>query len=280
MIRGGGDRFSQASFDTGGQNGFSRSTTFNVTSDNYISPADTLDAPYKTGILNPTGAILGPLTNLGQGVTWNYQDQRRFYSWEYSLHLQHQIKSWLLEAGYTHNKTYNITTGLNENLPSFDLWKQYLGTQSVFDSTGRPLDTLLWNTLVPNPFQRLANVTGSPSTNTTVAMNQLLNPVKILGGMTMNLYPWGQNTYDALLAKVEHRFSKGFAVINSFTWAKLFEDTSWTGPEIAGRKIEHKLGTAYTRTSPRTSATTPRGGTMCVPAVPIIWIWASTRTSW
>jgi hypothetical protein len=243
VIRGGGGRFSQISFDTGGQNGFSRSTTLNNTSDNYITPADTLDNPFvSTGILNPTGATLGPLTNLGQGVTWNYQDVRRFYSWEYSLHLQHQIKSWLFEAGYTHNKTYNITTGLNENMPSFDLWKQYLGTQSVFDSTGRPLDTLLWNTLVPNPFKGLPNVTGSIATNTTVAMNQLLNPVTILGGMTMNLYPWGQNTYDALLAKVEHRFSKGFAVINSFTWSKLFEDTSWVGPEIAGRHIEHKLG--------------------------------------
>jgi hypothetical protein len=128
------------------------------------------------------------------------------------------------------------------NMPSFDLWKQYLGVQSVFDSTGRPLDTLLWNTLVPNPFQGLPNVTGSPSTNSTVAMNQLLNPVKILGGMTMNLVPWGQNQYDAMLAKVEHRFSKGFAIINSFTWSKLFEDTSWTGPEIAGRNVEHKLG--------------------------------------
>ena len=85
-------------------------------------------------------------------------------------------------------------------------------------------------------------MTGSAATNTTVAMNQLLNPVKILGGMTMNLVPWGQNQYDAMLAKVEHRFSKGFAIINSFTWSKLFEDTSWTGPEIAGRHVEHKLG--------------------------------------
>jgi hypothetical protein len=73
-------------------------------------------------------------------------------------------------------------------------------------------------------------------------MNQLLNPVTILGGMTQNLVPWGQNRYDAMLFKVEHRFSKGFAVINSFTWSKLFEDTSWTGPEIAGRRVEHKLG--------------------------------------
>ena len=73
-------------------------------------------------------------------------------------------------------------------------------------------------------------------------MNQLLNPVTILGGMTQNNNPWGKNQYDAMLVKVEHRFSKGFSVINSFTWSKLFEDTSWTGPEIAGRNVEHKLG--------------------------------------
>jgi hypothetical protein len=242
VIRGGFGRFSQASFDTGGQNGFSRSTALNPTTDNFITSFDTLDNPYRGGIQNPTGATLGPLTNLGQGVTWNDQDQRRFYSWEYSAHLQHQIKSWLFELGYTHNKTYNITQGLNQNLPSFDLWKQYLGVQSVFDANGRPLDTLLWNSLVPNPFQGLPNVTGTIATNSTVAMNQLLNPVKILGGITQNLYPWGKNQYDAMLVKVEHRFSKGFAIINSFTWSKLFEDTSWTGPEIAGRHVEHKLG--------------------------------------
>jgi hypothetical protein len=242
VIRGGFGRFSQASFDTGGQNGFSRSTTLNVTTDNFITPFDTLDNPYRGGILTPTGSSLGALTNLGQGVTWNYQDQRRFYSWEYSAHLQHQIKSWLFELGYTHNKTYNITQPLNGNLPSYDLWKQYQGVQSAFDANGRPLDTLLWNTLVPNPFQGLPNVTGSPSTNSTVAMNQLLNPVKILGSMTQNLTPWGSNQYDAMLVKVEHRFSKGFSIINSFTYSKLFEDTSLLGPEIAGIHVEHKLG--------------------------------------
>jgi hypothetical protein len=242
VLRGGGGKFSQASFDTGGQNGFSRSTTFTATTDNFITPYDTLDNPFRNGILAPTGSTLGALTNLGQGVTWNYQDQTRFYSWEYSVHLQHQLKSWLFEVGYTHNKTYNITSGLNENMPSYDLWQKYLGVNSVFDAAGRPLDTLLWNTLVPNPFQGLPNVTGSAATNTTTTVHQLLNPVKILDGMTMNLYPWGSNRFDAMVAKVEHRFSKGFAIINSFTWSKLFEDTSWLGPEISGRNIEHKLG--------------------------------------
>ena len=33
-----------------------------------------------------------------------------------------------------------------------------------------------------------------------------------------------------MLVKVERRFKGGFSVINSFTWSKLFEDTSLTGP--------------------------------------------------
>ena len=141
-------------------------------------------------MLAPTGASLGPLTNLGQGVTWNNPDPGRFYSWEYSLHLQHQIKSWLLELGYTHNKTYNITSDLNhESAELRSVEAVPRRARAYFDATGRPLDTLLWNTLVPNPFQGLPNVTGTASTNTTVAMNQLLNPVKILGGMTQNLNP-------------------------------------------------------------------------------------------
>ena len=67
-------------------------------------------------------------------------------------------------------------------------------------------------------------------------------PLTILGDTNRNNNPWGKNQYDALLGKIEHRFSKGFSVINAFTWSKLFEDTSWTGPEIAGRRVEHKLG--------------------------------------
>jgi len=242
VIRGGFGRFAQASYITGGQNGFSRSTSLIATTDNYRTYYDTLDNPYRDGILAPTGASLGPLTNLGQGINWSNPDPGRFHSWEYSAHLQHQIKSWLIEVGYTHNKTYDITQDLNRNLPSFALWQKYRSPANNFDAAGRPLDTLLWDTLVPNPFLGLPNVTGTIATNTTIAMNQLLNPVAILGTITENNNPWGKNQYDAMLVKIEHRFRKGFSVINSFTWSKLFEDTSWVGPEIAGRHVEHKLG--------------------------------------
>jgi hypothetical protein len=240
VLRGGVGRFDQASFETPGQNGFSRTTTFIATQDNFVTPYDTLANPFRGGILTPTGSSLGPLTNLGQGVNWLNQNPSRMYSWEYSFHLQHQINGWLFEAGYTHNQTYNIWWGLNQNLPNFATWQKLLAP--AFDATGRPLDQLIWNQQVKNPFYQLPNVTGSIGSSQTVAFNQLLNPIPLLGGITENDNPWGSNRFDALVAKIEHRFTKGFSIINSFTYSKLFEDTSWLGPEISGRHIEHKLG--------------------------------------
>ncbi len=239
VIRGGIGRFAAASFENGGQNGFSRSTTLITTNDNFITPFDTLDNPFRGGIFDPTGSSLGPLTNLGQGVNWQNQNPGRMHSFEYSLHLQHQYKDWLFEAGYTHNKTYGIYQDRNANLPSLDLWRQLRAPR--FDSTGRPMDRLLWDELIPNPFQGLPNVTGSLATNSTISFNQFVRPVTILGDITRNLNPEGRNQYDALLMKAEHRFKKGFSLIAAFTWSKLFEDTSFIGPEIAGH-VEHKLG--------------------------------------
>jgi hypothetical protein len=241
VVRGGFGRFTQAGFPTGGQNGFSRSTDLVATQDNYVTPYDSLANPFRNGIFAPTGSSLGPLTNLGQGVNWDNSDLNRFYSWEYSLHLQHQWKSWLFEMGYSHNKTYNISWGWNENMPSFTLWQQL--QTPVFSSTGKPPSTLTWNTQVPNPFYQLAGVSPSASIYSakTVAMNQLLNPNPLMGGITEN-NPSGRNQYDGMQNRVEHRFSRGFSILAAFTWAKLFEDTSFLGPQISGPLVEHKLG--------------------------------------
>ena len=241
VLRGGFGRFVQADYERGGQNGFGRTTSLIATQDNYVTPYDTLATPFRGSIQQPTGSSLGPLTNLGAGVDFNSPNPDRFYSWEYSLHLQHQIKSWLFEAGYSHNKTYNIWQSRNQTNPSASLWRQLNGPQ--FDAAGRPLDQLLWNVQVPNPFYNLPGInSGSIGTSQTVALNRLLYKDPLLGSLSMGDMPLGKNQFDAMVAKVERRFSGGFSVLNSFTWSKLFEDTSLIGPEIAGVNVEHKLG--------------------------------------
>lgn len=117
VFRGGFGRFTQATYEKGGQNGFSLTTPFIASQDNNFTPYDTLSDPFHSGILPPTGATLGSLTNLGQGVNWLNQDPGRAYSWEYSFHLQHQIRRWLFEVGYSHNKTYNIYWGFHSESP-------------------------------------------------------------------------------------------------------------------------------------------------------------------
>jgi hypothetical protein len=93
VLRGGFGRFTQSAGIKGGQNGFSRSTPLITSLDNNLTPYDTLANPFHSGILEPTGSSLGPLTNLGQGVNWENQDPGHPYSWEYSLHLQQEYKA-------------------------------------------------------------------------------------------------------------------------------------------------------------------------------------------
>ena len=249
VLRGGLGRFTQASYVNGGQNGFSLTTHMVTTQDNGLTPYDTLSNPLNSGTNNgklyqPTGSSLGPLTNLGNSVNWDDSNYNRMYSWEYSLHLQEQFRNWLFEMGYSHNKTYDIPWTWNGNEPSFTLWQQLQAP--AFDSTGRPLDILPWNDIVPNPFYNLSYngsypIVGSIGSSKTLKLNQLLNPNPLLGSMDTSR-PTGKNGYDAMEAKLEHRYGNGFSFITAFTWSKLFEDTAFLGPQIAGPKIEHKLG--------------------------------------
>ena len=239
VIRGGVGRFVQASWENASQLGFSATTPLIATQDNYTTPYDTLANPFHSGILAPTGASLGPLTMLAQSQKWVNPDASRPYSWEYSLHLQQQVKSWLFEIGYSHNKTYQIWQDRNKNYPTLQQWQSLRAAR--FDGNGRPLDKLLWDELVPNPFNRIPQIVGGIGNTANVSISQLIRPIAYLGDFSMNDNPVGENQYDAMLLKVERRFSRGFSMITSFTWSKLFEDTSFLGNQVLNR-VEHKLG--------------------------------------
>lgn len=241
VIRGGFGKFYQSTGTMQGQNGFSRTTNLVSSIDGGLTPYDTLATPFRNGILEPTGNSLGGMTNLGNGVNWLNRDGHLPHSWEYSLHIQRELKSWLFEVGYSHNKTYDIYWDLQQNDIGFENWKTLRTPR--FDSTGKPLPKpYLTDEQIPNPFYRLPGVTGSRGNSTLITIYDLLRPIKVFGGQVRGGNPWGRNQYDALTVKVERRFRDGFSLLFSYTLSKLFEDTSFWGPEISGPIPEHKLG--------------------------------------
>ncbi|HTD23972.1 MAG TPA: carboxypeptidase-like regulatory domain-containing protein [Terriglobales bacterium] len=269
VIRGGVGRFVQSTAIKGGQNGFSRTTGVFSSLDNGKTPYDTLDNPFSNGILAPTGSSLGPLTNLGQGVDWENQDPRRPYSWQYSFQIQHQLKSWLIEAGYSHQNTYDIQStpgGLEQNDIGLLNWLTY--NTPVFNATGQPqfgpggvdigayhLGNSFLATRIPNPFQGLSTngvacnvnplpptcVGGGRGTSNQISVYDLMRPLKLLGGQSMNDNPKGSTHYDALETKLQRRFANGYSFLASYTYSKLIEITSFLGPQLAGVQ-EHKIG--------------------------------------
>ena len=58
-------------------------------------------------------------------------------------------------------------------------------------------------------------------------------PIPTFGPITW-LYPGGDNHYDGLSARLEHRFSKGLYVLNSFTWGKGMGDSEQALEYFAG----------------------------------------------
>jgi hypothetical protein len=268
VIRGGVGRFVQSTNIRGGQNGFSRTTSILSSLDNGKHPFDTLDSPFINGIFAPTGSSLGPLTNLGLGVDWENPNPRRPYSWQYSFQIQHQLKSWLIEAGYSHQNTYDIQSspgGLEQNDIGLSNWITY--NTPIFDATGQPqfgpggidigpyhLGNSFLATRIPNPFLGLSTngvacvnplpstcVGGSRGSNTQISVYDLMRPLKLLGGTSINDNPKGRTHYDAFETKVQRRFANGYSFIASYTYSKLIEITSFLGPQLAGAQ-EHKIG--------------------------------------
>ena len=174
-------------------------------------------------------------------MSWVNQNPKLPYSWETSLHIQHKYKNWLFEVGYSHNKTHNIASDLQQNDIGFENWKTYRTPR--FDATGKPLaKPYLTDEQIPNPFFQLPGVVGSRANNQLITIYDLLRPIKILGGQSRSENPWGRTQYDSLQAKVQRRLSAGFSLLASYTLSKLFEDTAFWGPEISGPITEHKLG--------------------------------------
>ncbi|MCU1235924.1 MAG: hypothetical protein JWP63_3891 [Candidatus Solibacter sp.] len=208
------------------QPGFSQTTQFVATNNNYLSPSSTLSDPFPAGILPPAGASKGTGTFLGQQVTFYNPQARDPYSLRWNIGVQRELPGQLvMEVAYIGNHAVRMIGNIQlDYLP-----RQYLSTSPVRDNAAI---NLLTGT-VPNPFRGL--LPNSTSLNgSTVALQQLLAPFPQypLGSGTSNgVILQGANAYSSyyhsLNVRVQKRLTQGLTLINNFIWSQLIEHSGY-----------------------------------------------------
>jgi hypothetical protein len=235
VVRGGLGRFVQGEFYTSmaSQSGYSASTPFQGTTNNYETIATTWDNPFPNGLVPQTGDSLGSLTNVGSTTSYVDPNVGRNYIDTASFSVQQQVKKeYVVEVGAVYNKTHGEWIGWPTNIPSTPAW--YAAYTPTFASNGLPVATLAGNQQVSNPFKGVPYITNGTQNNSTIAASQLLNPSPLNGTITDNRGD-GRVYYYALNATVQRRLRNGFSIIQVFTWGKSITENGLYGPLIAER---------------------------------------------
>ncbi len=157
----------------------------------------------------PLGSKLGPGFLLSQGVNWDQGNEKVPMSQQWTVSLQRQLP-WqvLVDAAYSANHG----TGLIAN--GYD----YNQLDPQYQSLGLSLQNQ-----VANPYKGL--VPGALGGN-TISRSQLLKPFPYYTSINVRNPHLGSSIYHSFLLSVEKRLSNGFAILGSYTFAKLISDSA------------------------------------------------------
>ncbi|MGH9940754.1 MAG: TonB-dependent receptor domain-containing protein [Pyrinomonadaceae bacterium] len=207
--------FPQAEF--GGTTGFTVSSPFVATSGGGAQafiPVNTLSNPFPNGLIQPTGASLGLLTQAGGGVTFSLPTREIPKVHQFSLGVQRQLPGNVkLDVAYVGSRSrdiltndFNIGNARNINV---------LSAAQLADARARPA---FYNESVANPFAGLLPGTGLNAA--MVQRRQLLLPFPQFGSVTQALENIGEIDYDSLQVSAEKRMTNSLTMIASYTFSK------------------------------------------------------------
>jgi len=220
------------------QEGFSSTTQFVATTNNFLTPNGvTLSNPFPSGVLEPVGAAAGLGTFIGQSVSFLNPHMQDPYSIRWNLGVQRAITPNLLfEVDYVGNHGVHLPVQI----------VQLNGVPAQYQSTLTTRDQTVINALtatVNNPFKGL--LPGTSMNGSTISVAQLLAPFPQFpqgtgststGVIEQNLTQ-GTSSFNSLDARVEKRFSHGVSVIGNYIYSKLIEADTYLNATDTQREV-------------------------------------------
>ncbi len=209
------------------QQGFSQTTSYVATNNNFQTPANAVgwDDPFPT-IFRPVGSSNGPSTYLGQALAFYTPQAMNSYSMRWNFGIQRELPGQIVvEVAYIGNHAVHLPiTGIQLNYVP----RKYL-SNTPYDSTNV---TLLQGS-VTNPLVGLLPNGGSLN-GKTVALDQILTPYPQypLGtGTSSGLQEQGpgagESYYHSLNVRVQKRFTNGLVLLSNFVYDRLTERVSY-----------------------------------------------------
>ncbi len=204
--------------------GFVRTTTMAQSAPESAVPIVTLDNPFPSGLIRPTGSALGILTGVGGNVDFIDQNKGAPRVQQYAVDVQRQLPGEMaLSIGYMGSTGHDIgyggftNTGIEIN--------QIDPTTLPKDANGR-WDAAALRRSVPNPFFGVPG-TGELGASPTILAGQLLRPFPQFNNITkFQTTEGGRRQYHALIFKLEKRTTRVWGGQFNYTWSRMM-DNQW-----------------------------------------------------
>ncbi|BCS34335.1 hypothetical protein TBR22_A35650 [Luteitalea sp. TBR-22] len=197
------------------QPGYAQNTPIVVTNDSGLTYQANLTTPWPGGVIQPAGNSAGVNTFVGQNLN-RYTtdvDARNPQAMRWAVNVQRELfGNWVVEAGYTGNKGYDLTVETDIN----GIPRQYLSTSNVRDNA--VISNLA--TPVSNPFAGLLPGTNLNTAN--VAKSQLLRPYPQFTQVQSRNFD-GTSSYQSGQFRIERRFTDGYSFLATYTVSRFTE---------------------------------------------------------
>ena len=214
--------------------GFSSTTPYVATNDNYATSASTLSNPFPSGLIPPTGSSLGASTYQGQLVYWFNKEFHNAYSERFALSMQHQLdQNTFFQVAYIGAHYVKLPVQIDLN----PIPRQYLSTKATRDA-----DVInLLSTTVANPLKGL--LPGTTLNGSTTTRSQLLLPYPQypVDSVVVQNVSAGTDSYNSLNVRVQRRLTHGLSLLMNYTWSKNIEQDSLLNP--TDTHFEKRIGT-------------------------------------